>query len=258
MIRFRHADDEKRYLALRNEMYRRVTHLPAGLGGDVLRNLAKIEQMLWLEGVRQGLAIAALSEASSTDEPEASGPRSLKAFQAHATVYGSTDSPLMNVERQWAEKYNAEPNDPWLDPKPMRFAPTTLQEAGATEDVPPPLGMKDEPGVKFLPGLPADVTPLDHELPDEPLSPSVLDRIRDVILLMPERPAAYEDLILALHREMKMDAAYLDLQLSSEQGRAVLDQCGLIDMRVPAEVSVRMQEALRAIDDADLGLELVP
>jgi len=61
-------------------------------------------------------------------------------------------------------------------------------------------------------------------------SPDLLDRIRTQIQQEQKNgwePKTWPDVILRLMTSMQIDASFLDLQLGGEQGRAVLDQCGL-------------------------------
>ena len=131
MIRFRFTEDEKRYLSLMSEAYRLLAkHAPADVTSKVMRNLGKMEQVAYFEGIRQGFAGAELSlmmEDSGIQE----GCRHLKAFQAHAHVYGSSDTPLREVEMERVEAMNLgedAAHSAWLDRNPMRFAPQTLRE----------------------------------------------------------------------------------------------------------------------------------
>jgi hypothetical protein len=273
VIRFRHTEDERRYLALRSEIYVRIAqHLPAEMVSEVLCNFGKLEQLLHLEGVRQGLAVAEMS--SLAHQAGESGVRHLKAFQAHAMMYGSQDTPLTAVEQERLERWGL-PADSgskgWLDGNPLRYAPQTVAEweseqAGGTH-VPPSFvkarqkveqvvaGMADQltPKEKALlhgePSAPRwaegaeedvwsdeDVVALLGDAParegnlDTQERPAALDLLRDEIMAMRSKgwePKTWEDLIMQLHVATKQDAAFLDIQLSTQVGRAVLDQCGV-------------------------------
>ena len=127
MIRFRFTEDERRYNLLRAEAYRLIAEgLPPAIVSKVMRNFAKVEQLLYFEGIRQGFAGAELSVCL-----DQSGYRQLKAFQAHAHIYGSTDTPLRSVELERLKAVGL-PEDQaagaWLDDAPMRYAPQTLSE----------------------------------------------------------------------------------------------------------------------------------
>ncbi len=254
MIRFRSAEDERRYLILRGEMFRRITG--AGLSDEtasqILRNLGKVEMMLFLEGIRQGLALGAIGqEASHTNQsPEdvaapspMPDPHSFKAYQLHAIVYGSADTPLRSVEKEWLERLGL-PEDhlasSWLDDRPMRFAPMTVAEAMG-EPTPAPPMIKISADRAPIPVIEPEQDPLLLELlsrknetpepdDDRPESPIFLDSVRDRIQTLTSsgwKPTTWPELILRLHHEMAVDAAFLDLQLSTDFGRTVLDQCGL-------------------------------
>lgn len=248
MIRFRHSEDERRYLALRSEIYRLAAALPPTAVTRVLRNLGKLEQLLHLEGVRQGLAIAEISNlASEHGHPHV---RPLKAFQAHATIYGSTDSPLSAVEQEWLTKLAITEQEShaaasaWLDDAAMRYAPQTLTEWEG-EDPPAPVFERLDDVMERVNRVPdaaesdASTVALDippvmeprHDAEEE--SPSFLDEVRNhlqPLLSGGWNPDNWRDLILRLHLDMKVDAAFLDLQLSTDFGRAMLDQCGLYNL----------------------------
>lgn len=272
MIRFRFLKDERRYVRLVSELYRDVAaNLPPRLVSRVMRNLAKVEQMVFLEGVRQGLAIAEISNLSE----QVRGPitvRGNKPFQAHALVYGSSDTPLSDTEQQWLRKLGADEHhgaDAWLESHPMRFAPQTLEEAledepqasqpapeaqEAEADSGPSWAAEDVEGVRpltdadvsrLIHGDSSDAETLEDEPEPEPVpqseealpdaeSPAFLDRVRDKIQILQRSGqtfGSWQELILALHTHMATDAAFLDLQLGTDMGRAVLDQCGLYNLQ---------------------------
>lgn len=281
MIRFRFREDEQRFIRLHSEMFSRLARagITGETGSEATRNVSKIEQMAYMEGVRQGLAIAAI--AAETDNPDM---RSHKAFQLHAVIYGSSDTPLRDVEKEWLGKLGLDQEllaGSWLDNKPMRFAPATLQEmSGEAPPVAPmmsiqsvtkplPVTLHSRP---FEPPPPesmhgAEVTPREpwergeYEMDEDPdpdldltlaLSridrkvrveeagerPEFLDLVRDNILALQRsgwKPESWQDLILSLHRGLHCDAGFLDLQLTTSVGRAVLDQCGLVSI-APADM----------------------
>jgi len=320
MIRFRFTEDERRFVRLHAEMFEKLARagLSEVVGSDTLRNVSKIEQMAFLEGIRQGLAMAGLASASIEAEAGAiPEPLAQKAFQLHALIYGSSDTPLRAVEKEWLSKLDLDADHlakSWLDDKPMRFAPATLQEldgtappiapmvsiraaskpvpvkpppdphyatstpetppgrggweasARAGRDLPPPEAMHgaevtplepwqkgeyepDDPEPWFEPSAPpghlpfsqastrGDDDPLAPVAADDeevqPESPEFLDIARSEIQAMKSSgwdPKTWQDIILGLHRKMGVDAGYLDIQLTTPVGRAVLDQCGLMGL----------------------------
>lgn len=129
MIRFRFTEDEQRYLQLRSEVYRILAqHLPPQFVSQAMRNFGKLEQMVYFDGVRQGFAAAELAQLMH-GHPAMPQARHLKAFQAHAAIYGSTDTPLHQVEDEHLLNMNQpETSTPWLDRQPMRYAPETLSD----------------------------------------------------------------------------------------------------------------------------------
>jgi hypothetical protein len=288
VIRFRFQEDERRFVKLHAEMFKKLAD--AGLndvvGSETLRNVGKIEQMAYMEGVRQGLAMAAIAtemiqrEIAAIPEPYAQ-----KAFQLHAMIYGSSDTPLRNVEKEWLDKIDLDKEHlakSWLDDKPMRFAPATLQELDGTEPPITPMvsvkaahkptpvakpfdpatspGMTDlmiapesiEEALEQLPPpeamhgadmMPWEPSQKDEYEPDEPQpeSPDFLDLARDSIQTLKRGgwdPKTWQELILGLHRHMRVDAGFLDLQLTTHVGRTVLDQCGLMGLAPPEMVSM--------------------
>jgi hypothetical protein len=254
MIRFRTVQDERLYLALRAEMLLRISrHLPPSLAADAFRNLGKIEALIHHEGQRQGFAAARIAEAS--------GIASLPPNRVLFEVYGGKDTPLVAAEESFIEKLPHEVSDAllvhaWMDGEPMEFRPQTIKEAVAAygDDMGVSAG-SDEP-VVARPAKPAPVQPRDEpedddiELPgmgqsglvpvgsvadDEipPDSPSFIDDVRGTVEKLQSagwKPANWGDMVMKLHLETRIDAAFLDLQLSSDIGVAMLNQCGIYDL----------------------------
>jgi hypothetical protein len=247
VIRFRFTEDERRYLQLLSEAYRIIaSKVPPALVSRVMRSVGKLEQMAYLEGVRQGLAIAELS--LRLEERGRQSVRDLKAFQAHAILYGSTDTPMREVELEWLEKIGLPENTAataWLDDEPLRYAPQTLAEWEGEESTPeaapaphfsnlqdldPDLRRHFQPDAPDAPDeppfeLPPGIKPEGADDPQE--RPAMLDQLRDVLSELNPKPETWQDLILHTHRVTGIDAGFLDLQLSSDMGSAVLAQCGI-------------------------------
>jgi hypothetical protein len=234
VIRFRHADDEKKYVLLRTEVARGLAGLPRPAAAAAMQAFAKLELLLQLEGVRQGMALASLS----LRDPSLGR---VKAFQTHANLYGSSDTPLAAVEDEWLSRWgHTSDGDPWLDPSPMRFAAQpvsagddeSLSRAWAQPLVVPQTYELPHPFTK-LPEKPLGrwIDP-DGDREDDlrPESPSFLSNVRDSIRELLQagwKPKDWTDLIMKLHLHMQVDAAFLDLQLSTEMGRTVIAQNGL-------------------------------
>lgn len=241
MIRFRFREDERRYYALVSEVYRLLgTHLPPDQVSVAMRNLGKLQDLLMLEGVRQGVAAAAISNVSK--ELELGDLERLKAFQLHAHIYGSQDTPLRAIEEEWLEKFGVpEGQDgPWLDPTPMRFAPDT-ERAFAQELAKPQMmtgaellrQMRDQ-GVGIEDADIEDIERLLDEEADAQERPDLLDRVRDVLQEMASaglQPRDWSDLILRLHVQMQVDAVVLDMQLGTPMGQTVLAQAGFVGLQ---------------------------
>lgn len=299
MIRFRNKEDERRYTILRTEIFARLAEagVPSETLAMAMRNLGKVEMMIYLDALRQGLAMGAI--AASADEKGAlSEPRALKAWQLHAAIYGSSDSPLRETELEWLRRMEIGETwlaTSWLDDKPLRFAPMTLTEwLGEQAPVAPvykidapyapvPVTRRTEtpetlPAPKSEPDdtsdseamreldaaleelVNSDEDPAEimrrHRLvedkpagPEEPIggpeSPEFCDRVRDAIQTLQKggwKPGGWVELIRGLHLHMHVDAAYLDLQLSTHVGRTVLDQCGLFG--IAPGTSVILQDLL--------------
>lgn len=265
-MRFRTVEDERRYGALRIEMYLRLLHLPPHVAGEVLRNWSKIEALLYWEGVRQGLAIAALNGMDERPNPDRVLFAATNAVRCHAAVYGDADTPLCAVEAKHMAAIFADAPltkaaaelHPWLSTAPVEFAPQTLAEvsrrhvgnpqagdeappvlgATAPQVAPPPLtggfipqSVLDEDLMRLM--AQEDLAAEERDDDQPPQSPDFLDRVRDELrdqLGHGWKPSGWPDLIMRLHMAMHVDASYLDLQLSSDNGRAVLAQVGLFDI----------------------------
>lgn len=261
MIRFRSREDEQRYVALVSEVYRIIAgSLPPAQVSVAMRNLGKLQDLLMLEGVRQGVAAAAISNLAKRIDGQ--DLEHLKAFQLHAHVYGSQDTPLRDVEQEWVGKLSAPTHEaevPWLDPDPMRFAPDTeqafeaemrrqqtvnawgnWQEEDVEQNVTRPRTEDDD-------GFDLDAV---EAMLDEPSDgsaqeqPQLLDRIRDELQTMQRsgiHPRDWKDLILRLHLQLHVDAGALDLQLGTPMGQTVLAQAGFVDLQ-PGAFGTNLQE----------------
>jgi hypothetical protein len=273
VIRFRFTEDEKRYLLLIGEAYRLVAaSLPAPAVSRVMRNLGKAQDMLMLEGMRQGLAVAEISR-HAAQAGDASAVNA-KAFQAHSMIYGSADTPLRDMELEWLQRFGL-PADTsertWLDGKPMRFAPQTLRAYEAEQAAPranfaveaatPHLDQATWPGKEQDEGAPeparseerADV-PEGENLQERP---ALLDQARDALQkLVGEgyQPGSWSEMIMRLHLIMKVDAGFLDLQMGTEMGRTVLAQCGIHDI-IPGR-GIDLNEMQKTLDDPEAVLAL--
>lgn len=223
--------------------YRQIaSHLPEAQCSAVMRSLSKAHDLLLLEGMRQGVAAAAISNMSR--QIDGAGLEHLKAFQLHAHIYGSQDTPLNQIEVEWTEKFGMTTEAPgmaaWLDQEPMRFAPmveaafegrapqsplqSPPQSHAPAEDVAP--GFDEDHSVESIEDLLDDKT-------DAQERPDMLDRVRDELMSWAKtgvKPRDWQDMILRLHLSLQMDAAMLDIQLGTDMGRNVLAQAGFHDM----------------------------
>lgn len=276
---FRLEVDERRYFALRSELYIRLARsgLPAQVVHDILRNFGRCEDMLFFEGVRQGMAAALLAD------PERGHLRQ-PALAVHSDLYGIAATPLVRVEdvavhaaRDTSGTRDPYPEHPWLAKEPLKFAPLTITEAIEMygEDlavrVPVPVA-SDQPAATKKRSLEDDFDPMealnalanggstedilgikdpaifdsgggDSEGTDEPVHrPELLDRIRDALVKMPQA-ASWKELILGLMREMRMDASVLDDVLSTPMGMTVISQAGLLHLHPGSLDGVKMLES---------------
>lgn len=234
MIRFRCSEDEQRYLRLLAQIHRQCArHLPPGAMEVFFRNITKMQDMLMLEGVRQGFAAAELGLLIDAAGAQDSPVRHLKAFQAHATVYGSSDTPLQAVETEWVEHLGGADAEPalkaWLDKKPMRFAPDVAEESDETvRPFEPAPGMKPI-SHQELAGRGAFTFESEEEIASVQM-PAFIDQTRDQIQALQAggwQPESWSQLILDLHRRCGVDAGMLDMQLATPMGEALLAQCGI-------------------------------
>jgi len=255
-MRFRLGEDERLYLTLRTEVYLRLLpHLPKTLLSEVMRNLQKLEAMSYGEGIKQGMVVAATSSLIVGLEGPDIG--SLPPITAHAQFYGEAQTPLVRVEeKRLADVRNSHP---WLGASPVEFPPMTIAEAiaayGPTLEPadasprrrePPPAPVladaaeeddfvaSDDQADDVEQDIEREIAiskqAADERGEDRAQSPDLLDRIRTQIKAEMQNgwePKTWPDLVLRLMQSMGIDAHFIDLQLGGEQGRAVLDQCGL-------------------------------
>lgn len=235
MIRFRSREDERRYFALLTQVSQTMaTHVPPDQLSQALRSFAKLQDMLLLEGVRQGVAAAAISNVGKTaDGHDLEGH---KAFQLHAHVYGSQDTPLRAVELEWLTKLGAidAADTAWLDPNPMRFAPEPEERSVLPTESQTTVASIREYARKVEAideDADASIEEIETLLDAEPVQaePELLDRVRDALLQLSAngyRAGNWPEMIMRLHLMLQMDAGYIDLMLGSAQGHAVLEQTG--------------------------------
>lgn len=269
---FRLEEDERRYLALRSEFFIQLVQsgVPPQTVHEIMRNFGKLEDMMFFEGVRQGMAAAALFPSAETN---------MSALGVHAAIYGGGHAtPLRRVEKMLAEQRTDpafDPNHQWLNDAPLRFGPLTLNEAieqyGADLVVKPAVRERastdersndeiyvdnprnardlDEAAREESTGLLQDPIemPIGLDQPaDEPIErPELLDRIRDHLLTVPSPPQTWPDLILSVQRAMHLDAGYIDQMLSSPMGMTVLSQVKLFHLHPGSMATVKFMPTLR-------------
>ena len=210
-MRFRVERDERLYGALRTELYLRCAQLPPVVMSEVLRNFAKLEGLIFWEGVKQGLAIAALDRMDDAPVenrvvPVVSGA---SAARAHALVYGAADTPLSVVETKTIEALHEEPLmreaaacHPWLSAEASEFAPQTLADAermygrglapGAPAKMVSAVSLQTREVQGYMPASAVPLgKPISDELPEEEVRAELDDRELDDLLANAD--AAIED-----------------------------------------------------------------
>ncbi len=272
---FRVEADERRYFALRTEFYIRLVSsgTPSQTVHEIMRNFGKLEDMMFFEGVRQGMAAGLLAM---------DGSENFEALGCHAALYQTHQTPLVRAEKSRVRDLLNDPGydgyskscgklseeHPWLDPDPLLFGPSTLTEA--LEAYGPDLTVGPMPRRERVRASTVPNEPVTDNLPDEsnfvldehqmsdflrelevpepsddpeqdqPLErPELLDRIRD-ILLAAEPANTWVELIHLVQRELlpPIDAGYLDMMLSSPMGMTVLSQCKLFHLHPGSSVSI--------------------
>lgn len=275
MIRFRLIEDERRYLLLRAELYLRLSQsgVDAAVLSDVLRNLGKIESFAYAEGIRQG----AVAHAGSDEQTVG-----FSALDLHHAVYGHADTPLREIEKKrWGSDATAGVFEELpLEFAPLTLTEAkrlyaAKEEKQAKVDVSALLADGERVRAEIRREFVLDDAPLpddadrrngaeddllfdiiDVRRPEgddmanehlyEVSSPDFLDRVRDELLAAQEGGATFkqwEDLIYHLHIALGIDAGALDLQLSTHEGRAILDQAGFFNFP-PASESFDMARFL--------------
>lgn len=240
MIRFRFREDEERFYELLSETREEPLRI---------RSEAKLHEMIFLEGVRQGVALSALA----TLVRESGGPdyTVLKAYQLHAMIYGSADTPLRNAELEWLEKMGVardERSGDALDAMPMRFAPESSRTHGTRallEETSrgPKLDYEDEDDEEDVVSseMPAQEEPasgrtfagkpLFHEsdfMPEHPVhSPQVVETIREHVQASARDWSSWQEMVLDLQGKTHLNAALVDIVLNTPIGRAMLAQSGV-------------------------------
>jgi len=250
MIRFRFRRDEERYYDLLGEV-RNFEHKATSTYEEaiVLRHQAKIEEMVFLEGMRQGVAAAALAVLIR----DAGGPdfTLLKSYQLHAMVYGSADTPLRDAELSLMKRYGidaSEQSGAFLDEKAMLFMPETVREGarflfegeridGDDEDEGASLfeAMGREEPVATQDPPPGQSTfmgrPLYHEsdfLDEHPVhSPEIVERIRGHVQGSASTWASWQEMVMDLAGRAHIGAPLVDMVLNTPVGRAMLTQHGV-------------------------------
>lgn len=285
---FRLEEDERRYFALRSEFFIRLVQsgVPAQTIHETMRNFGKLEDMMFFEGVRQGMVTALFNADSPNRDP----------IELHGEMYHGLHTPLSRAEAGLVQSEQSFMGHEWLHREPLQLGPLTLNEA--IEQYGPDLVVKRAPE---RPRAPATISeqvsdeiekevlvpltkkaldpnaeaerllerlangedpesvfgPLPPERPledlieakpDEPIDPAhdeplhrpeLLDRIRDVLVSVKQKPATWQDMILMLMRELRMDASYLDDILSTPMGMTVISQAELFHLHPGAKPEIR-------------------
>lgn len=250
-MRFRFRRDEERYFTLLSET-REFEARPSSDRWVSLRNRSKLDEMILLEGIRQGAAATALA----TLIRDAGGPdyTRLKAYQLHSMIYGSADTPLREAELALMKKYGidtSEHSGGLLDDNPMRFAPETVRESSRFLLLEDPLTDDDEDDASLLEAIEREQSPpspptyddsdpdqrsfagrpLYHEsdfMPEHPVhSPQIVETIREHVSASAKEWPTWHDMVIDLQSKSHMNAALIDIVLNTPIGRSMLSQCGV-------------------------------
>jgi hypothetical protein len=210
---FRLEEDERRYFALRSEFFIRLVQsgVPTQTVHDILRNFGKLEDAMFFEGVRQGMAVSLLADADQ---------QGWDAVTAHATTYGDAATPLTRVEESDPE-YPTFHTHPWLSKDPMRFGPLTLTEAH--EQLGPDLGVKGAPARPREPAAP------------KPFDPATAPGMTDMMAI-PDQDDGFDPM------------AALDRLANGEDPEAVLGELAALGQ---AGVDVQLQDLIELQPDAE-------
>ena len=253
MMRFRFREDEQRYFALLAELNRASVLISSSRPDELvtlLRNTDKLHNLLMLEGVRQGVALSSLAALVL----RSGGPdfTQLKAFQLHAMIYGSADTPLRDAEREWLTKFGidvSENDKDALDDLPMRYAPETSRDtSGKTllSDL-ARMGLDDDrdedtedPSAEPFPAANEAVpTPgrtmhgrpvyqMEDFVDDQPVhSPDAVERLRDYMQGQDNNWKSWADMVRVLSDRSHISPLYIDIVLNTPIGRTMLTQCGV-------------------------------
>lgn len=259
-MRFRLGQDERLYETLRAEIYLRLLpSLPKTALIEVMRNMQKLEALAYGEGIKQGMAVAASSADAEVMLPIVAHADFYGDAQTPLVRVEEERLPKKRANHPWLTALPVEfppqtiaealaAYGPSLDPadaprerttKPQRrVAPIATPEEddfGLSEGTPlqigPPLDVRDLHEQEVIDReIAAGEQEAEARGEDRAQSPDLLDRIRTQIKAEMNNgwdPKTWPDVIMHLMLSMHIDAAFLDLQLGGEQGRAVLDQCGL-------------------------------
>ncbi len=294
-MRFRRTEDEVRYHAIRVELYLRIAQALRGspeLCSDILRNLGKLEHAAFYEGVDQGVCAAVIaSVALSEDELT-----QRSAADLHRFAYEYADTPLSAIEDDaWNEVTGGADKPACLTAPRAEYAPMTLAELEGSarpsvsvgsehdphviDDFPEPLTaggelgerLQDETGqVVHRNPHTGDVIAVPRLKNDElEASPEKLDQIREALLDRVKAgfaPTEFKDVVLALMEATQLPAYVIDQQLATHQGRAVLDQAKLFDLKPsnPFElpsldgIEEQLAELANTVDASEAAQEGVP
>lgn len=250
MIRFRLRRDEERYYDILGDI-RRFECRPSSSAemGILLRQRAKAEEMIFLEGMRQGVAAAAIAVLIR----DAGGPdfTTLKSYQLHSMVYGSADTPLRDAELSLMKRYGIDVSEQataFLDEKAMLFAPETVHEGSkfifdesldvddddvslfdVMEREEPADDPKEEtppPGQRTFMGRPLyHESDFDDEHPIH--SPEIVERIRGHVQGSASTWGSWEEMVMDLAGRSHIGAPLVDMVLNTPVGRTMLTQHGV-------------------------------
>ncbi len=251
-MHFRNTEDEISFGRLKASLVEAIGHRNVRNINNILRVVGRIEAMAFWEGVRQGFVASSLT--SLLEEKPIAHP-----FKAHSSVYCASFTPLSSAEEKYIkEKAGEERFEALMDafglrgelaPRPMEIPPMTLDELHA--DLPTPEKPKTTTEmyqenaeweahetvsgqhqtinlIRTDGSVGVDEIEQTHLPPID--SPSFVEICREAIQLRLDSgwsPESWSELVLELSVSVQYDPAFLDIALSSDLGRTMLQSIGL-------------------------------
>jgi hypothetical protein len=205
--------------------------VPAQTVHEIMRNFGKLEDMMFFEGVRQGMVTALFSDENDVFDP----------IEAHGRIYSGDQTPLTRTEDATIAA-DADAGDtrllnhPWLHKEPMQYGPLTLTEA--IEQYGPDLVVKPAPVRRREAPAPVAV----------PFDPATSPGMTD-LMVTPESVPDYEP-------DRKFDPMVaLDRLANGEDPEAVLGELAALGQAGVDVSPAALQDLIEVRPDEDRPLE---